>query len=84
MIDSTYNTNAYSLPLLYVVKFAIIHQTFTAAIEIMDGEEFVDYEWMMFEIDRIIPGYTKILVVDCYLGLITAIAGRYPHALIIT
>ena len=49
----------------------------------MDSEAFVDYEWMIYEIDGIIPGHPKIFVVDCELGLINAVAGRWPHALII-
>ena len=49
----------------------------------MDGKAFVEYEWMICEIDRIIPEHPKILVVDCDLGLINAIALRWPPAFII-
>ena len=49
----------------------------------MDGEALVDYEWMICEIDRIIPENTKILVVDGDLNLINAIALRWPNAFII-
>ena len=49
----------------------------------MDGEALVDYEWMICEIDRIIPEYPQILVVDCDLNLINAIALRWPNAFII-
>ena len=82
MTSCTYKANAYSHPLLHVVGFASTNQAFTA-FGFMEGEEFVNYEWVIYEIDMIIPGHPTILVVDCDLGLINAISGKWPHALII-
>ena len=58
-----------NLPLLHVVGFASTNNFFTAAVRFLDGEAFIDYVWMIDEIDRILPQYPKILVVDCDLGL---------------
>ena len=76
MIDCTYKANSYSLPLLHIVGFACTNHSFTVAVGFMDGETFVDDKWMISEINRIIPGHPKFLVVDCDLGLINAIAWR--------
>ena len=50
VIDCTYKTNAYGLPLLHVVGFTSRNHIFTAVVGFMDGEVFIDYVWMINEI----------------------------------
>lgn len=83
VIDCTYKTNAYGLPLLHVVGFTCTNQTFTAAVGFMDGEAFDDYVWMINEIDTILRQAPNILVVDCDFGLIKAITEKWPRAFFI-
>ena len=83
VIDCTYKTNAYGLPLLHVVGFTCKNQTFTAAVGFMDGKAFIDYVWMINDIDTILPQAPNILVVDCDFGLIKAITEKWPRAFFI-
>ena len=78
VIDCTYKTNAYGLPLLHVVGFTSRNHIFTAVVGFMDGEVFIDYVWMINEIDMVLPQSPNIIVVDCDFGLIKAITEKWP------
>ena len=46
---------------------------FTAAVEIMNKEDVINYVWIVDEGDKIILWHPQIFVFDCDLGLIEAI-----------
>ena len=60
-----------------------VQSEFIAAARFMDGEAFIDYEWMINMIDTILPQAPNILVVDCDFGLIKAITEKWSRAFFI-
>lgn len=85
LIDATYKTNKYGLPLLHIVGITATNSTFTFAYCFMRSETSADYLWAMRHIEEIFRGYglqraDLTFVTDRELALMSALSEVFPDA----
>ena len=82
LIDCTYKTNKYNMPLLNIACHTSDKQTFTVAWGFMDRENGVSYTWMLETLKEIYRGdqTPRIIVTDKDEGLMNAIGVVFPDA----
>ncbi|KAK8930957.1 hypothetical protein KSP39_PZI016357 [Platanthera zijinensis] len=82
LIDCTYKTNRYRLPLLCIVGVTSMNQSFFSSFAFMPNETEASYLWalqcfkFMFE-ENVLP---TIFVTDREIALMNAIKVEFPHA----
>ncbi|CAJ2651958.1 unnamed protein product [Trifolium pratense] len=77
LIDSTYKTNRFGLPLMHIVGVTATHQTFTFVYCFMAGERIEDYLWALRHIQQVFAAFLfvpKTFVTDCELALMNALS----------
>ena len=84
LMDCTYRTNRYSMPLLVIVGFTNIGTSFYAGFCFMCGEKEEDFAWVFQQLQELykhldLPDPVTF-VTDCDLGLINALKAVYPTA----
>ena len=79
VLDCTYKTNRYKMPLLHFVGCTAFNTTFTIAYAFLSKEEVADYTWALNALSQSITGYTpNVFVTDRERALISAIQHVYP------
>ncbi|KAL7111232.1 hypothetical protein ACP275_05G075400 [Erythranthe tilingii] len=80
IMDCTYKTNRYRLPLLEIVGITSTHKTFSVAFAYLKSERAENYEWALTRLQTIMKGcpMPNAIVTDRDLGLMKAIATIYP------
>ena len=84
IIDATYTTNRYKLPLLVITGVTALNTSFYAGFAFMSAEYTADYEWVLEQLKELydelgIP-YPDVLVTDAHHGQQRACASIFPGA----
>jgi len=53
IMNCTYKTNRYKMPLLIIIGIIVLNTTFDVAFCFMKGESYSDYEWVMKALVRL-------------------------------
>ncbi|XP_028102309.1 PKS-NRPS hybrid synthetase CHGG_01239-like [Camellia sinensis] len=82
IMDCTYKTNRYRLPLLEIVGVTATHMTFSVAIAYLQTERVDNYAWALQTLrdlidDSVLP---EVIVTDRELALMNAIDNTFPNA----
>ncbi|XP_012846999.1 PREDICTED: uncharacterized protein LOC105966977 [Erythranthe guttata] len=80
LLDSTYKTNQYKLPLLEIVGVTPVGKNFTVAVAFLRHENEDHYTWVLQKLKRLFPPQTlpSAIVTDRELGLIKALENVFP------
>ncbi|GJU85710.1 FAR-RED impaired response 1-like protein [Tanacetum coccineum] len=82
LMDATYNTVRYLMPLLEIVGVTPTNQTFCIAFVFMHKEKEVNYDWAMACPISVMEGYmlSCVIVTDRELALMNAYDTAFPNA----
>ncbi|XXG68779.1 hypothetical protein AAC387_Pa06g1787 [Persea americana] len=82
IIDSTYKTNRYRLPLLEIVGVTSTQMTFSVAFVYLESEREANYRWALERLKELMDGCTptRVIVTDKELALMNAIKVVFPDA----
>lgn len=80
MMDATYKTNKYNMPLLEIVGVTSTNSTFSIAFVLMDEEKESNYTWALNCLKSTFDGYDGpyVIVTDRELALMNACANVFP------
>lgn len=82
LLDCTYRTNRFNLPLLHIVGLSRMNITIHVAQVFMSGETGEDFAWTLQELKELITrhGVATLLVIfcDCDLALLKALEYAFP------
>ncbi|CAB4394027.1 unnamed protein product [Rhizophagus irregularis] len=75
IMDCTYKTNKFKMPLLNVVGITSFNTTFYSCFIFMKGEEMTDYQWALTHVSRLFDGISKpgVIVTDRELAFMKAL-----------
>ena len=84
ILDATYKTNRYRLPLLVITGVTALNTSFYAGFAFMSAEHTADYEWVLQQLmelyDELGIPYPDVLITDAHQGLQGACANILPGA----
>jgi hypothetical protein len=82
LMDCTYKTNKFRMPLLNVVGLTCFNTTFFACFIFLKNEKKEDYEWALTCVARLFVDSErpKVIVTDRELALINAVEVKFPEA----
>ncbi|KAK9166761.1 hypothetical protein Scep_001952 [Stephania cephalantha] len=82
LMDCTYKTNMYRMPLLEIVGITSTHLTFSVGFAFISSETHANYVWALENLRSILDGWPKpdVFVTDRELGLISAIEEVCPSS----
>lgn len=82
IMDSTYKTNRYKLPLFHIIGLSPYNTTFQVAFSLLDEENEEAYKWALLQLKSIYPRNKgpAVLVTDRELALGNAIKVVFPKA----
>ncbi|CAG8691830.1 12082_t:CDS:1 [Funneliformis caledonium] len=80
LMDCTYKTNKFKMPLLDIVGITSFNITFYSCFVFMKGEERIDYQWALTHIARLFDGISRpgVIVTDRELALMNALEIIFP------
>ncbi|CAG8477335.1 10462_t:CDS:2 [Scutellospora calospora] len=80
LMDCTYRTNKFKMPLLNVVGITSLNTTFYSCFVFMKSEDEEDYMWALTHIIHLFEGISKpgIIVTDRELSLMNAFKPKFP------
>ena len=80
LLDCTYKTNKFSIPLLYVVGIDSLSYTFTVALFLLDQETEGDYIWAVNILKGLFPKgvFPSVIATDSEVALINALRLSFP------
>jgi len=81
LIDCTYRTNRFKMPLLDIVGVTPFHTTFTCCLCFIKKEQEFDYTWALKKFKTIFAGLhsPKVIVTDRDQALMRSIAAIFPN-----
>ena len=82
IMDSTYKSNRYRLPLLEIVGVTSTQMMFSVAFVYLESERQVNYRWALERLKELMDGCTptRVIVTDKELALMNAIKVVFPNA----
>ena len=82
LMDCTYKTNRYRMPLLEVVGVTSTDMTFSVGFGFLSSESSNSYTWVLDILKVLLEGWPtpKVFVTDRELGLLSAIKGVFPDS----
>lgn len=82
VLDCTYKTNKYKMPLFEIVGIASTGKTFNLAFVFMDRELEINYKWAMEMVATVMgDGFSpRLFVTDSEMALINAVDNVFPNA----
>jgi hypothetical protein len=81
LLDCTYKTNKYKMPLLHIVGINSSNRSFSAAFCFLSGEKEEDYTWALEQFSRALDGQSpSVLATDKEQALLNAIEQVFPDA----
>ncbi|PIA60745.1 hypothetical protein AQUCO_00300332v1 [Aquilegia coerulea] len=83
LMDCTYKTNCFNLPLLEIVGFTSTMKTFAIAFGFLQAEKVDNFIWALEKLTEILEGkaeYVGVIVTDRDLALMKAISMVFPKA----
>jgi len=80
LLDCTYKTNKFGMPLLHIMGVDGLNQTFTVAICFLDQETEEYYNKAVLQLRQLLnPNiYPSVLATDCEIALISALERHFP------
>lgn len=81
LLDCTYKTNRFNLPLLNMIGITGLRTTFNLVYAFIQTEQEGDYTWVLQQLRRALPILPQIMVTDRELALINAIGEVFPNAI---
>lgn len=78
VMDCTYKTNRYNMPLLNVVGITSTYQTFNAGFAFLSSEKQDTYKWALKKFKKHWRVDPKVIATDCEAALMTAIRDTFP------
>ena len=79
LMDCTYKTNKFSMPLLNIVGISSIYTTFNAAFAFLSSEEEPNYTWVLRLFAQVVP-LPVVIATDRELALMNSIRTVFPSA----
>ncbi|KAL0223800.1 hypothetical protein P9112_003190 [Eukaryota sp. TZLM1-RC] len=81
MMDCTYKTNQYGMPLLGVMGITSFMTSFPLGFILLSGETTDDYDWALCELREVFPTLqcTETILTDREQALVTAIEINFPN-----
>ncbi|CAG8741587.1 23275_t:CDS:2, partial [Cetraspora pellucida] len=81
LIDCTYKTNRYKMPLMNVVSMSSFNMTFYSCFAFLSDETELDYEWVLICILKIFNNmsHPNVIVTDQEFALMKAIKKVFPN-----
>ena len=82
LMDCTYKTNKFKMPLLNIVGITSFNTTFYSCFVFMKGEERDDYQWALTHVAHLFDGISKpgVIVTDRELALMNALEIIFPDS----
>ena len=78
LIDSTYKTNKYKMPLIEFVEMTSAGKNFSIAFYFAVREDEVSYTWMLQRLVLLMTRYTEVIVTDNEKALVNALSVVLP------
>jgi hypothetical protein len=82
LLDCTYKTNKYKMPLLEIIGVDACQRSFCIAFAFLSGETEADYSWVSSQIKEMYIIYNirlpSIILTDCCLACINTIEATFP------
>ena len=82
LMDSTYNTTKFKLPLCEIVGVTSTNKTFSMAYSFVSCEQNKNYTWVLEKVKEVIDEryYPRVIVTDRELALVRAVEREFPNA----
>ena len=84
ILDATYKTNRFNMPLLVITGVTCLNTSFYAAFAFMKSEHTPEYTWVLQQLkalyDHLRLPYPNVLLTDCQNALINACIFTFPEA----
>jgi MULE transposase domain len=84
MLDCTYQTNKYGLPLLNIIGASSLHKTTQVGLAFLSGEAEHDFDWVMRALRGLFEEYQirlpRTIITDRQLALMNALEIRFPES----
>lgn len=82
LMDSTYNTTMFKLPLLEIVGVTSTNKTFLMAYSFLNSEKGFNFQWVLQRVKLVIDEryYPCVIVIDRDLALVGACRTEFPNA----
>lgn len=80
LLDCTYKTNRFKMPLLNIVGFTALNTTFYLSFVFLKGEQEDDYVWALQQLKNKTSISPKVMITDWELALMNAIKTVFPNA----
>lgn len=82
LMDSTYNTMMFKLPLLEIVGVTSTNKTFSMAYNFLSSEQGHNFRWVLQRVKQVIDEryYARVIVTDRDLALVGAVRAEFPDA----
>jgi len=79
MMDCTYKTNRFGMPLLNIVGITSTFKTFNAGFAFLSAEKEEDYQWALEAFGSVVE--PKLIITDRELALMNAINSVFPNCI---
>ena len=83
MINDTYKTNRFKMPLFNITGVSNIGSIFNIAFGLLDGEDKVEFTWAIGQLEEIRQRYSiqrpLVMVTDADRGLKNALTNLWPN-----
>ncbi|KAG6980171.1 Misshapen-like kinase 1 [Fusarium oxysporum f. sp. albedinis] len=87
LLDCTYKTNRYGMPLLDIIGVDACQRSFCVAFAFLSGEEEQDYLWALERLKSLYEicntSFPSVIITDCALACINAVAICFPSAVLL-
>lgn len=80
LMDCTYKTNRFKMPLLNIVGLTGLGTTFYVAFAFLRAEQENDYTWALQQLKSFLPVVPRLFITDRELALMNAISAVFPDA----
>ncbi|SCO76881.1 uncharacterized protein FRV6_01093 [Fusarium oxysporum] len=84
ILDCTYKTNKYNMPLLNAIGVDACQRSFCIAFTFLNGEEEADYQWVLSRLrslyDTMAIDFPSVILTDRCLACMNAVASTFPES----
>ncbi|KAH9469870.1 hypothetical protein Pst134EA_033328 [Puccinia striiformis f. sp. tritici] len=80
LIDATYKTNRYKMPLMHIAGVNSSNSTFTIGFYFLATEKEGDFEWALQQLKTVLPCLPAVILTDKEQALMSAIKSVFPSA----
>ncbi|KAL9572153.1 hypothetical protein ACKAV7_003731 [Fusarium commune] len=84
ILDCTYKTNKYNMPLLNAIGVDACQRSFCIAFAFLCGEEEADYQWVLIRLQSLYEAMTidfpSVILTDQCLACMNAVASTFPQS----